>query len=143
VTRRVAAVHLQLAVWHGNASAELDVMPPKRFVIARVRDDRDISIPIGFEYVGIIGIGSSAARNRWIIRHHKRLEPLRNRGIGGRPLPQIAGHKQGAEKHQRAHQQQHRDRAEVLHGRSRCEDVKTPGATIVSRATPFGRRPLT
>jgi hypothetical protein len=112
VTRRVAAVYFQLCVWHKDSRAGFDMVPPERPVIARVGDDCDISIPIGFEHVGKVGVGAPAARNRWIVRLHKGLEPLRNRWIDERPLPQIASHRASChEKHQSAHQ----DRAEVFH----------------------------
>jgi len=68
VTRGIAAIHFQLGVRHDDSRAGLDMVPAQWRVIARVRDDRDVPIPIGFEYIGVIGVGTSAARNCRIVR---------------------------------------------------------------------------
>ena len=61
MTRGIAAVHFQLGVRHDNSRAGLDMVSAQWRVIARVRDDRNVSITFGFEHIGVIGVGSSAA----------------------------------------------------------------------------------
>jgi hypothetical protein len=91
VARRIAAIDFELGVRYDDSRARLDMVTAEWCVIACVRDDRNISIPVGLKYVGIVGIGGATARNCRIVRLHKRLVPLQNRGIDRCPLPQIAG----------------------------------------------------
>jgi len=49
VPRRIAAIHFQLAIWHDDSRAELDMVSAKLRAIAHVGYNRNIAIPIGFQ----------------------------------------------------------------------------------------------
>jgi hypothetical protein len=60
VARGIAAVYLQLPIRHDDACSGLDMVSAEWFIIARICDDCDITVPIRLEHIGVISVSIPA-----------------------------------------------------------------------------------